>query len=155
DPAVRTLEGLPREVVQLVGTTPARIEVQEHGLRTLVDPWHGQKTGAFLDHRENRAAAAAGARGEALDVFCYHGSFALHAARAGARVEAIDASEEALERGRENARLNGVEEAITFTAGNAFDLLRAREGEGRRYSLVFLDPPAFAKSRGDLPAAQR
>ena len=155
DPAVRTLEGLPREVVQLVGETPARIEVEEHGLRTLVDPWHGPKTGAFLDHRENRAAAAAGARGEALDVFCYHGSFALHAARAGARVEAIDASEEAVARGKENAALNGLAEAVTFTAGNAFDLLRAREAEGRRYAVVFLDPPAFAKNRGDLAAARR
>jgi len=155
DPAVRTLEGLPREVVQLRGRTPDRIEVEESGVRTLVDPWRGQKTGAFLDHRENRVAAAAGARGEALDVFSYHGSFALHAARAGARVEAIDASEEALERGKENARLNGVEEAITFTAGNAFDLLRARELEGRRYGIVFLDPPAFAKSREDLAAARR
>ncbi|HEX5044298.1 MAG TPA: class I SAM-dependent rRNA methyltransferase [Candidatus Polarisedimenticolaceae bacterium] len=156
DPAVRTLEGLTREVVQLVGETPGRIEVEEHGVRTLVDPWQGQKTGAFLDHRENRAAAAAwAAGGEALDVFCYHGSFALHAARAGARVEAIDASEEALARGRENARLNGLGEAITFTAGNAFDVLREREAEGRRYALVFLDPPAFAKSRGDLAAARR
>jgi 23S rRNA (cytosine1962-C5)-methyltransferase len=155
DPAVRTLEGLPREVAQLTGTTPERIEVEESGVRTLVDPWRGQKTGAFLDHRENRVAAAAGARGEALDVFSYHGSFALHAARAGARVEAIDASEEALERGKENARLNGVEEAITFTAGNAFDLLREREAAGRRYALVFLDPPAFAKSRSDLAAARR
>jgi 23S rRNA (cytosine1962-C5)-methyltransferase len=155
DPAVRTLEGLPREVVQLAGTTPERIEVEEQGVRMLVDPWHGQKTGAFLDHRENRAAAGAGAEGEALDVFCYHGSFALHAARAGARVEAIDTSEEALARGRENARLNGLAEAITFTSGNAFDLLREREAQGRRYTLVFLDPPAFAKSRGDLAAAQR
>ena len=159
DPAVRTLEGLPREVAQLTGTTPERIEVEENGVRTLVDPWHGQKTGAFLDHRENRAAAAgflprAGER-EVLDVFCYHGSFALHAARAGARVEAIDASEDALDRGRENARRNGVEEAITFTAGNAFDLLRQREAAGRRYALVFLDPPAFAKSRSDLAAAHR
>jgi len=155
DPAVRTLEGLPREVTQLRGVTPERIEVEEGGVRTLVDPWRGQKTGAFLDHRENRVAAAAGAAGEALDVFCYHGSFALHAARAGARVEAMDASEEALARGRENASLNGLAEAITFTAGNAFDLLRARETEGRRYSLIFLDPPAFAKSRGDLAAARR
>ncbi|HET9298482.1 MAG TPA: class I SAM-dependent rRNA methyltransferase [Candidatus Polarisedimenticolaceae bacterium] len=155
DPAVRTLEGLPREVVQLAGETPPRIEVEEQGVRTLVDPWHGQKTGAFLDHRENRAAAAAGARGEALDVFCYHGSFALHAARAGARVEAIDASPEAVARGRENAHLNGLAEAVTFTAGNAFDLLREREAEGHRYGLVFLDPPAFAKNRGDLVAARR
>jgi 23S rRNA (cytosine1962-C5)-methyltransferase len=155
DPAVRSLEGLPREVVQLHGVTPATIEVREGEVRTLVDPWRGQKTGAFLDHRENRQAAAALAHGQVLDVFCYHGSFALHAARAGAAVEAMDASEEALARGLANAHLNGMAEAITFTAGNAFDLLREREAQGRRYALVFLDPPAFAKSRGDIPAARR
>jgi 23S rRNA (cytosine1962-C5)-methyltransferase len=155
DPAVRAMEGLPREVLQLRGTTPRRVEVREGEVVTLVDPWEGQKTGAFLDHRENRLAAAALARGEVLDVFAYHGSFALHAARAGARVEAIDTSQEALARGRENARRNGVEDRVTFTAGNAFDLLRQREAEGRRYALVFLDPPAFAKSRADLEAARR
>jgi 23S rRNA (cytosine1962-C5)-methyltransferase len=155
DPAVRALEGLPREVVQLRGTTPPIVEVAEGAVRTLVDPWRGQKTGAFLDHRENRQAAAAWAEGRVLDVFSYHGSFALHAALAGAEVEAIDVSEEALARGAENARHNGVEARIAFTAGNAFDLLRRREAEGARYRLVFLDPPAFAKSRGDLEAARR
>ena len=153
DPSVRTLEGLPREVHALRGTPPERIEVREGPIRYSVDPWHGQKTGAFLDQRENRAAAAGWCRGRVLDVFCYQGLFALHAARAGAEVEGIDASEGALAAARAHADANGL--TVAFTAGNAFDLLRARQEAGEAYDAVILDPPAFAKSRADLPAALR
>ncbi len=154
DPAVRTLEGLPREVRQLRGNTPEQIEVFEGPIRYLVDPWRGQKTGAFLDQRENRLVAGAYSRGRVLDVFCYHGSFALHAASRADRVEAVDASAESLVRGRENAARAAVEN-VFFHEANAFDDLRERQREGQRFDTIFLDPPAFAKSRGDLPAALR
>ena len=154
DPAVRSLEGLPREVVQLRGTTPALIEVREGPVRYLADPWRGQKTGAFLDQRENRLAAADYARGSVLDVFSYHGSFALHAARRALRVEAVDSSAEALARAKENAALNGLSN-VTFREGNAFDDLRERHRRGESYDEVLLDPPAFAKSRADVAAAKR
>ncbi len=154
DPAVRRLEGLPREVRQLRGTTPTTIEIPEGGLRLQVDPWGGQKTGAFLDQRENRIAAAAYARGRALDVFCYQGSFALQAAARGAEVEAVDVSAAALALAGENAVRNGLPR-VRFVEANAFDDLRARDRRRERFDLIFLDPPAFAKSRTDLPRARR
>ena len=153
DPSVRALEGLPREVRQVRGSTPRDLLVHEGEVRFHVDCWTGQKTGAFLDQRDNRMAAARRARGRVLDVFSYHGSFALHAARAGAEVEAVDTSEEALARGRDNAALNGV--TVRFTAANAFDDLRARAARGDRYDMVLVDPPAFAKRRADVTAARR
>lgn len=154
DPSVRELEGLAREVRQVRGTTPERIEVAEAGVRWLADPWRGQKTGAFLDQAENRVAAARFARGRVLDAFAYHGSFALHAARAADEVVAIDSSAEALSRARENAALNGLRNLVCVEA-NAFDELRARERSGERFDLVLVDPPAFAKSRRDVEAAVR
>jgi 23S rRNA (cytosine1962-C5)-methyltransferase len=150
----RTLEGLETGVFVLRGEVPDWLEAQENNVRYCVDPWRGQKTGAFLDQRENRAALADRARGRALDVFSYHASFGLHLATVCEDVECIDASEAALERGEENARLNGFDN-LRFTAGNAFDLLRARERAGERYHAISLDPPAFAKARRDLPAAYR
>jgi 23S rRNA (cytosine1962-C5)-methyltransferase len=155
DPSVRELEGLPREVVQLRGVTPDRIEVREHGVRFLVDPWAGQKTGAFLDQRDNRHAAGARASGRVLDVFAYHGSFALHAARRADRVTAIDTSAEALGRARTNAALNGLEDRVETIEGNAFDVLRRLDREGRRFETVLVDPPAFARSRRDVTSARR
>jgi 23S rRNA (cytosine1962-C5)-methyltransferase len=154
DPSVRTLEGLPREVRQLRGETPQRVEVHEGSVRYLADPWKGQKTGAFLDQRENRLAASAHARGRVLDAFCYHGSFALHAALRASEVVAVDVSSEALARGEENAALNGLSN-IRYTQGNVFDDLRARERRGEAFDLIWVDPPAFAKSRSDLAAARR
>lgn len=154
DPSVRELEGLKREVVQLRGRTPERIEVREGPIRTLVDPWSGQKTGAFLDQRENRLAAAAYSRGRVLDVFSYQGSFALHAAAQATEVEAVDSSPGALSRGRENAERNGLRN-VSFREANAFDDLRARQRRGEKFDTIFLDPPAFARSRTDLPAARR
>jgi 23S rRNA (cytosine1962-C5)-methyltransferase len=154
DPAVRSLEGLPREVRQIRGTTPERIRVREGPILYEADPWRGQKTGAFLDQRENRLAGAHRAQGRVLDAFCYHGSFALHAAHAGAEVIAVDASADALARGADNARLNGLR-GIRFVEANVFEDLRERDRAGERFDLVFLDPPAFAKSRRDLDAARR
>jgi 23S rRNA (cytosine1962-C5)-methyltransferase len=154
DPAVRKLEGLEREVKQLSGTTPEEIVVDEGGIRYAADPWRGQKTGAFLDQRENRLACRAHARGRVLDAFSYHASFALHAALHAEEVIVVDASSDALTRGRANADLNGARN-LTFVEANAFEDLRERERRGERFDLVMLDPPAFAKSRGDVLAARR
>ena len=154
DPSVRALEGLPREVKQLSGTTPAEIVVDEGGVRYAADPWRGQKTGAFLDQRDNRIASASYAKGRVLDAFSYHASFALHAARHAAEVVAVDASRDALARGRANAERNGATN-VTFLEANAFEDLRERDRSGERFDLVILDPPAFAKSRADVVAARR
>ena len=154
DPSVRTLEGLPREVRQLSGTTPDEVVVDEGGVSYSADPWRGQKTGAFLDQRENRLASRRYARGRVLDAFSYHASFALHAAREASEVVVVDASAEALARGRANAELNGASN-LTFVEANAFEDLRLRDRRGERFDLVMLDPPAFAKSRSDLAAALR
>jgi len=154
DPAVRTLEGLPREVRQLSGTTPAEIVVEEAGVLYSADPWRGQKTGAFLDQRDNRVASRAHGRGRVLDAFSYHASFALHAAANAVEVVAVDSSAEALARGRANADLNGAKN-VTFVEANAFEELRLRDRRGERFDLVMLDPPAFAKSRSDVTAGRR
>jgi 23S rRNA (cytosine1962-C5)-methyltransferase len=154
DLSVRRLEGLAREVVQRDGQTPDGLVIEEGRIRYEVDPWHGQKTGAFLDQRENRLAAAAYARGRVLDAFSYHGSFGLHAALRAAEVVAVDSSGDALARGAQNAARNGFTN-MTFVQANVFDELRRREGLKERFELILLDPPAFAKNRGDVPAAHR
>ena len=154
DTAVRRHEGLAREVVDVRGTVPDPLEVEEYGVRYLAAPRFGQKTGAFLDQRENRALVAAHTRpgGRALDLFTYHGSFALHLARRAAAVIAVDSSPEALERGRENAKLNGLAN-IAWREANAFDLLRALERQQETFDTVVLDPPAFAKTKQSVPRA--
>lgn len=154
DPSVRELEGLPREVRQIRGTTPPEIEVQEGPVRYVVDCFRGQKTGAYLDQRENRLAVAAHSGGRTLDVFCYHGLFALHAAMRGGEVEVIDVSHDAIARAQANAQRNGLA-GLNFAVGNAFDELRDRDRRGEKYDLIVLDPPAFAKSRADVPEARR
>jgi 23S rRNA (cytosine1962-C5)-methyltransferase len=154
DAALRAKEGLARETVLLAGEVPDEIEVVEHGVRYLAAPWRGQKTGAFLDQRENRALVATIARGRALDCFSYHGSFALHLARHATHVRALDVSAHALERAAENARRNGYHNVETVV-GDAFDYLRAEEQRGARYETIVLDPPAFAKTKQALPAALR
>ncbi len=154
DSAVREKEGLPRETRVLAGEVPEHIEIVEHGVRYLAAPWEGQKTGAFLDQRDNRDLAGRLARGQALDCFSYHGSFALHLARGADRVVALDASEAALARGRQNAALNGVTN-IEFIEADAFEFLRDAERRRQRYDTIVLDPPAFAKSKAALPAAIR
>jgi len=155
----RALEGLPSGTFVLHGDVPERVTVREADarggdVRYLVDPYRGQKTGAFLDQRVNRALLGRYARGAALDVFSYHGSFGLHLAGGAEHVELIDASAAALERAQENMRLNGFGN-VTYTEGNAFDRLRELEREGRRYATISLDPPALAKLRKDLPNAYR
>jgi 23S rRNA (cytosine1962-C5)-methyltransferase len=123
-------------------------------VRYRADLWSGQKTGGFLDQRENHLAAGRYARGRVLDVFSYAGGFALHAARSAETVEAVDSSGPALEAARSNAELNGLDN-ITFTRSNAFDLLRERSQAGEGYDTVILDPPAFARTRRELPKARR
>jgi 23S rRNA (cytosine1962-C5)-methyltransferase len=154
DVAVRDREGLPRETTLLHGAVPQEIEVHEHGVRYLAAPWTGQKTGAFLDQRENRHRIGALARGRALDCFSYHGSFALHLAQRADHVLALDSSAAALERARENAVRNG-RTNIDFVEADAFEELRARERAGDRFDTIVVDPPAFAKNRPSLGAALR
>jgi 23S rRNA (cytosine1962-C5)-methyltransferase len=154
DASPRTLEGLPREVRPLRGSPPSVVEVREGDAVYRVDTWKGQKTGAFLDQRPNRLRVAKLARGAVLDVFSYHGSFGLQAARGAERVVAIDSSAEALARARESAQRNGWDN-LEVVQGNAFDELRARASAGESWDVVILDPPAFAKGRADAEAARR
>lgn len=154
DPAARDREGLPREVKLLYGDVPRTVEVLEHGVRYLAAPWDGQKTGAFLDQRENRVLIGSLARGKALDCFAYHGSFALHLAKNAEHVRALDVSAPALARVHEHAARNGLRN-IEPVEGDAFELLRAWHREGRLFDTIVVDPPAFAKTRGALDGALR
>lgn len=142
-----------REVETLVGDVPDEVTVEEHGVRYVAALRTGQKTGAFLDQRENRALIGARARGRSLDLFSYHGSFALHLARGSAQVTAVDVSAAALQRGRSNAALNGLTN-IDFVEADAFEFLRAQRGAAP-YDTIVVDPPAFAKNRAALPGAVR
>jgi 23S rRNA (cytosine1962-C5)-methyltransferase len=128
--------------------------ITENGIRFRIDLFEGQKTGAFLDQRENRAAAMRYARGRGLDCFTFHGSFALHMAKGCERVTAVDVSELVIESARRNAELNDVTN-VEFVAANAFDLLRDYDDAGERFDTIVLDPPAFAKNRGAVEAALR
>jgi 23S rRNA (cytosine1962-C5)-methyltransferase len=154
DPAARGREGLPREVRLLYGEVPRTVEVVEHGVRYLAAPWDGQKTGAFLDQRENRVLIGSLARGQALDCFAYHGSFALHLAKKADKVFALDVSAPALARVHEHAERNGLTN-IEPVEGDAFDVLRAWYREGRRFDTIVVDPPAFAKTRNAIDGALR
>lgn len=150
---IRELEQLPGRSSGLVQGDKSSTVFSMNGVQFHYDVKEGQKTGAFLDQRENYAAAAGYARGEALDVFCYHGGFALHLAKAGCKVSGLDSSRPALEVADRNAVLNGRE--IEWVEGNAFDVLRDYAKSGQRYDTVVLDPPAFAKSKRDLETALR
>jgi 23S rRNA (cytosine1962-C5)-methyltransferase len=154
DLSVRELEGLPQEKKIISGKFPSRVQVFEGTIRYLVDLWKGQKTGAYLDQRENRVAASRFLRGRVLDAFCYHGLFALHAARHVTRVTGVDSSQEAIEQARENAMLNGLDNA-EFRKENVFAFLQAEAEAGRRYDGIILDPPAFAKSKENVGGASR
>lgn len=154
DPKVRSLEGLPQEVALLHGSVPETIEVAEGDVRFAVDPWKGQKTGLFLDQRENHLMARAYARGRVLDGFTYDGGFALQVARQASSVLAVDLSAESLARVRANAARNGITNVETADR-NVFDLLRELSDAGERFDTVILDPPAFAKSKGAVPGAVR
>jgi len=152
DASVRRHEKLPLEIVEAAGTVPETVEVEEAGVRYVVAPRTGQKTGAFLDQRENRVLLGRLARGRALDAFTYQGLFALHMAAAADTVLAADSSAAALEVARDNAARNG-RGNIEWREANAFDLLRALEREGRRFETIVLDPPAFAKQKSAVPRA--
>jgi 23S rRNA (cytosine1962-C5)-methyltransferase len=154
DAALRGKEGLARETVTLFGEVPHEIEVDEYGIRYIAAPYTGQKTGAFLDQRENRHLAGGVAKGVALDCFSYHGSFAMHLAQNADEVIALDSSAQALERARANAALNRITN-IDFVETNAFDFLREKEEDDARFDTIVLDPPAFAKTRSSVPAALR
>ncbi len=154
DTTVRRHEGLPLEVVPGRGVVPDTVAVEEAGVRYLAAPHTGQKTGAFLDQRENRVLVGehTAGGGRALDLFTYHGSFALHLARRASEVVAVDQSAEALARGRENAALNQLTN-ITWREANAFDLLRDLERREELFDTIVLDPPAFAKSKQSVQRA--
>jgi 23S rRNA (cytosine1962-C5)-methyltransferase len=154
DAAVRERERLPRETTLAFGAVPEEIAVEEApGIRYVATPRTGQKTGAFLDQRENRRMVGALATGRCLDAFAYHGGFALHLAAGGAReVVAVEISGEAVDRLRRNAALNGFA-AVRPVEANAFDWLKAAAAAGERFDVVVLDPPAFARDRRSLPRA--
>ncbi len=154
DVSLRAKEGLGADVELLAGSVPDEIEVEEHGVRYLAAPWRGQKTGAFLDQRANRALVGQVAKGRALDCFSYHGSFALHLATHASEVIALDVSAHALTRAEENFRRNDFTNG-TFVTANAFEFLKAEERRRAHYDTIVLDPPAFAKTRASLPAALR
>ncbi len=158
DPRVRQLEDLPpRSSGQVQGEKASTIFTM-NGVQFHFDSLEGQKTGAFLDQRENYAAAAQYAHGEALDVFCYQGGFALHLVRRCSRVTGVDSSRPALEVADQNAALNRQGQSqpeIEWIEANAFDLLKDYSASGQRYDTIVLDPPAFAKSKRDLDAALR
>lgn len=154
DPKVRLLEGLPQQVGTIRGEVPEEIEARENGVAFVYDLAGGQKTGSFLDQRENHAAARRYASGEALDCFSYQGGFALTIASECRHVEAVDMSPAALEILKRNQRRNAVEN-VTPREGNAFDVLKEYDEAKRTFEMVILDPPAFAKNRESLAAAER
>jgi 23S rRNA (cytosine1962-C5)-methyltransferase len=151
DASVRKLEGLPLEVVTLAGDIPERVHIRMNGLQLEADLLHGQKTGVYLDQRENYLAAGRWARGRVLDCFTSSGGFALHAAAQAESVEAVDSSVGALATADANARANGIGN-VHFRQADVFEFLSGLE---RRYSMVVLDPPAFAKSRRAVEDAAR
>jgi 23S rRNA (cytosine1962-C5)-methyltransferase len=153
DPRVRLLEGLPQVVDVLHGTVPDLVEVREGPVAYDVDVRHGQKTGLFLDQRENREAAARYARGRLLDCFSYNGGFALRLAATCDQVEALDASADAVARIAVNAQKNGVSH-LQAREANVFDELRQLENDGEHYDTIVLDPPAFAKNKASVEKAR-
>jgi 23S rRNA (cytosine1962-C5)-methyltransferase len=152
DPKTRALEGLEQKVEVIDGEVPETIAVTENGVHYDVDVRRGQKTGLFLDQRENRSAAALYAKGRLLDCFTYHGGFALALAARCEQVMAFDVSADAIERVGRNAARNGV--TIDARVGNVFDELRGLERMGERFDTIVLDPPAFAKNKAAVPNAR-
>jgi len=154
DPAVRRLEGLPRETGWLLGEGTSEVEIEEDGLRFAVDVARGQKTGFFLDQRENRSCVAElAAGGDVLDCFAYTGAWSIHAARRGAAsVTGVEISADAVAQAERNAGLNGVGDRCRFERANTFDELRRLSSQRAHFDLVVLDPPAFVKTRGALAA---
>ena len=153
EPRIRTLEQLPPRESGLLAGEKTKTIFTLNGVRFHYDALAGQKTGAFLDQRQNYAAAAQYARGRALDAFCYQGGFALHLASKCSSVTALDISRPALEAADENGTLNGLE--VEWIEANAFDLLKDYATAGQQYDTIVLDPPAFAKSKRVLDTAMR
>lgn len=158
DARVRELEGLPLISATVFGEAPDEFEIRQHGLRFVVSPVAGQKTGSFLDQRENRLAARAAAQTtnarRALDCFTFNGAFALHLASVCEEVIGIDISADAVAAAEQNARLNEMGN-VEFREANVFDALREFEARGEKFEVIVLDPPAFAKNRASLKAAVR
>lgn len=154
DPRVRRLEGLDQRVGVLEGDAPDEILVKQNGVIFSQRLQKGQKTGSFLDQRENHRAARRYASGDVLDCFCYEGGFALAVADHCSRVEGIDIAPAAIEAAERNRALNSIAN-VRFRDQNAFDLLREYDEQGRRFEMVILDPPSFAQNRENLPAACR
>jgi 23S rRNA (cytosine1962-C5)-methyltransferase len=158
DAKVRQLEGLPLIAGVLYGNAPDEFEITQHGLRFVVAPSGGQKTGSFLDQRENRLAARVAAattkRGKALDCFTFNGAFALHLASVTEHVLGLDISADAVTAAQRNAEINGLTN-VEFREANVFDALRELESAGERFDTIVLDPPAFAKNRASLKSALR
>jgi len=152
DVRVRQLEGLDSSVALLHGEVPPLVHVREGRIDHEVDLWHGQKTGLFLDQRENRVAARAYAHGRLLDCFSYHGAFALQLADCCESVVALDVSEDAVGHIRRNAERNGIGN-VEARLANVFDALRQMERDRERFDTIVLDPPAFAKSRDAVEKA--
>lgn len=154
DPKVRLLEGLEQSVNVLHGEVPDEVLAQENGITFVYDLLKGQKTGGFLDQRENHRAARRYVAGDVLDCFSYQGGFALTIAASCRHVEAIDMAPAAVAAARRNQALNTVSN-VTFREANTFDLLKEYDEVNRKFDMVILDPPAFAKNRDSIPAAQR
>jgi 23S rRNA (cytosine1962-C5)-methyltransferase len=154
DVRVRALEGLEMKAGVLYGEPAEEMEIVQHGVRFLIAPLGGQKTGAFLDQRENHWAARAVAGGRALDCFTFNGAFALHIASVCETVLGLDVSAEAVRAAERNAELNRAAN-VEFREANVFDALREMESAGARFSTIVLDPPAFAKNRASIGAASR
>lgn len=157
DNNVRKLEGLEEKKGFLYGNFNPHTIINENGIKMHVDIENGQKTGYFLDQRENRLAIKDIVKeSEVLDCFCHTGPFAMHAAYFGARkVTAIDISEHAIETARENASLNNLSSKIDFVCENVFDILREYQEQGRKFDVIILDPPAFTKSAKKIKAAYK
>ncbi|HXX45890.1 MAG TPA: class I SAM-dependent rRNA methyltransferase [Candidatus Acidoferrales bacterium] len=154
DPRVRLLEGLDQRVGVLYGQIPAEFQAKQNGVTFAHDLAKGQKTGSFLDQRENHWAARRYASGDVLDCFCYEGGFALTIADKCNRVEGIDMAPTAIHAAERNRELNSISN-VRFREANTFDVLKQYDEAGRRFHMVILDPPAFAKNRESLPAARR
>lgn len=156
DEPIRLKEGLPLETKSYFGTTPDEISIKENDLSINIDILHGQKTGYFLDQKDNHAALKPFVKNKkVLDCFTYIGAFALHAAKYGAKeVLAVDISEDAVKRAQKNALLNGYSN-ISFETANAFDFLKTLEKEHANFDVIILDPPAFTKSKSALAGATR
>ena len=157
DAKVRLQEGMERVKGFIGEAFDTKVEIVENGVRYMVDVEDGQKTGFFLDQKNNRAAVGRLCKGKkVLDCFTHTGSFALNAGMAGAEsVLGVDASQLAVEQARENARLNGLEERVRFECADVFELLPRLERQGERYDVVILDPPAFTKSRNSVKNAAK